>query len=113
MNINTFIQKYRKVGLLKGGIGSSCRLPHVVCRDGFKMSVQVGQGLYSAPNTVADSYSSVEVGYPSEIVPELKAFDQGDDVFPFVPCTVIDEIIEKHGGIDVEHSLVTGLRTGN
>tara|TARA_Y100001947_G_scaffold112898_1_gene97109 strand:- start:271 stop:588 length:318 start_codon:yes stop_codon:yes gene_type:complete len=105
MDINTFIRKYRKA--------ESITLPHVVCCDGFKMSVQVGQGLYSEPNVIADFYESVEVGYPSEIVPELKAFDQGDDVFPFVPCTVIDEIIEKHGGINVEHSLVTSLRKGN
>ena len=112
MNINTFIQKYRKVETITPDV-TSCLLPHVVCRDGFKMSVQVGQSLYSDPMSVADIYEAVEVGYPSEIVPELKAFDQGDDVFPFVPCTVIDEIIDKHGGIDVEHSLVTGLRTGN
>lgn len=113
MNINTFIQKYRKVVIITPDV-TSCRLPHVVCRDGFKMSVQVGQGLYSDPNTVADIYEAVEVGYPSDDEPLLKpdGFLYHDDVFPFVPCTVIDEIIDKHGGIDVESSLITGRRIG-
>ena len=99
MNINQYIQKYRKVVTISPDV-ISCRVPHVRCHDGFKMSVQVGQSLYSCPSSVADHYESVEVGYPSRHVPELKEYDQGDSVFPFVPCTVVDEIIEKHGGID-------------
>jgi len=99
MNINQYIQKYRKVVTISPDV-TSCRVPHVRCHDGFKMSVQVGQGLYSYPNTVTDTYESVEVGNPSRHVPELKEYDQGDSIFAFVPCTVVDEIIDKHGGID-------------
>ena len=113
MNINTYIQKYRKVESITPDV-TSCRLPHVVCRDGFKMSVQVGKDLYSEPKAVADSYTSVEVGYPSENESLLDSYDyDGGSVFPFVPCTVVDVIIDKHGGIDVESSLVTSLRKGN
>ena len=118
MNINEFIQKYRKVEVLVPDLPSltkttSSRTPHVMCNDGFTMSVQAGQSLYSIPNDVADSYESVEVGFPSEDEPLLLNHDGYEDqtdygVFPYVPCSVVDEIIEKHGGIDVEfHNEVT------
>ena len=46
MKINEFIQKYRKVKKLVPGMTSS-HTPHVICKDGFKMSVQAGQSNYS------------------------------------------------------------------
>ena len=39
MTINEFIQKYRKVRKL-GLDMTTGHTPHVVCKDGFKMSVQ-------------------------------------------------------------------------
>ena len=55
-NINEFIQKYRTVTEYPdvpniGGKGSMAvsRNPLVVCKDGFEMSVQCGQSLYSSP----------------------------------------------------------------
>ena len=64
MTINEFIQKYRKVKKLVPGITSS-HTPHVVCNDGFKMSVQAGESLYSEPRDVVDSYEEAEIGFPS------------------------------------------------
>jgi len=64
MKINEFIIKYRKVKKLVPGM-TSTHTPHVVCKDGFKMSVQAGQSLYSEPRDVADSYEEAEVGFPS------------------------------------------------
>ena len=52
MKINEFIQKYRKVKKLIPGMISSYN-PHVICKDGFKMSVQAGQSLYSSPKAVS------------------------------------------------------------
>ena len=64
MKINEFIQKHRKVEKL--GLGMTrTYTPHVICKDGFKMSVQAGQSLYSAPKDVADDYEEAEVGFPS------------------------------------------------
>ena len=51
MKINEFIQKYRKVKKLVPGMTSSVT-PHIVCNDGFEMSVQAGQSLYSEPRDV-------------------------------------------------------------
>ena len=104
MKINEFIQKYRKVKKLVSGMTSSVT-PYIVCNDGFEMSVQAGQSLYSEPRDVVDSYEEAEVGFPSE--EESLITDYAEDqenlcgtVYGYVPCSVIDEVIEKHGGIN-------------
>ena len=106
MKINEFIQKYRKVKKLVPGMTRSYN-PHVVCKDGFKMSVQAGQALYSTPKDVADDYEEAEVGYPSTEETLLTTYAEDNDnlcdtVYGYVPCSIIDEVIEKHGGIDEE-----------
>ena len=104
MKINEFIQKYRKVTKLVPGMTSS-HTPYVICNDGFKMSVQAGQSLYSEPRDVADSYEEAEIGYPSEEESLITSYaEDGDNlcdtVYGYVPCSIIDEVIEKHGGIN-------------
>ena len=104
MKINEFIQKYRVVEKLVPGMTRSYN-PHVVCKDGFKMSVQAGQSLYSTPKDVADDYEEAEVGYPSTEESLLTTYAEDNDnlcdtVYGYVPCSIIDEVIEKHGGID-------------
>jgi len=104
MKINEFIQKYNKVKTLVPGMTSSF-CPHVICKDGFKMSVQVGQSKYSTPKDDVDNYEEAEVGYPSEEETLLAKYAEDttslcDTVYGFVPCTLIDRVIEKHGGID-------------
>jgi len=106
MKINEFIQKYRKVRKLVPGMTSS-HTPHVICKDGFKMSVQAGQSLYSTPKDVADDYEEAEVGFPSTEETLLTTYAEDnnnlcDTVYGYVPCSIIDEVIEKHGGIDEE-----------
>ena len=106
MKINEFIQKYRKVTKLVPGMTSS-HTPYVICKDGFKMSVQAGQSNYSTPRDVVDSYEDAEIGFPSaeESLIARYADDEEnlcDTVYGYVPCSIIDEVIEKHGGIDEE-----------
>ena len=71
MKINEFIKNNLKVKVLNEDplmkhIMTSSKLPHIVCTDGFTMSVQVGYSLYSTPKKVAKRYSAVEIGYPSD-----------------------------------------------
>jgi len=104
MKINEYIVKYRTVKKLVPGM-TSTHTPHVVCKDGFKMSVQAGQSLYSEPRDVVDSYEEVEVGFPSTEESLLTSYAEDEDnlcgtVYGYVPCSIIDEVIEKHGGID-------------
>ena len=113
MKINEFIIKYRKVKKLVPGMTSS-RTPHVVCKDGFKMSVQAGQSLYSEPKDVTDSYERAEVGYPSAEESLLTSYAEDnealcDTVYGYVPCSIIDQVIEKHGGID-EDAIIESIK---
>ena len=121
MKINEFIKNNLKVKVLYEGKDSlmkhmmtSSRLPHIVCSDGFTMSVQVGDSLYSTPKKVAKRYSNVEIGYPSDHEPLIEKWaenlfedspDFTDTVYPYVPVKVVDEVLKKHGGIDLTETL--------
>ena len=104
MLINEFIQKYRNTVQIMPGM-TSTHNPHVICKDGFKMSVQAGQSLYSEPRDVVDSYEEAEVGFPSTEESLLTSYAEDEEnlcgtVYGYVPCSIIDKVIEKHGGID-------------
>ena len=122
MKINEFIKKNLKVKVLNDDplmkhIMTSSRLPHIVCEDGFSMSVQVGYSLYSTPKKIAKRYSAVEIGYPSEpeeLIKEYAEFapfdedtaDYTDTVYPYVPVKIVDKVLKKHGGIDLTQTLL-------
>ena len=101
MNVNEFLQKYRK--LWEGGYNYT--RPRVKCVDGFTISVQAGKGLYSDPREDADHYTEVELGFPSEVEESLTEYmedyrrDPRFTVYPYVPAEVVDKILLKHGGI--------------
>ena len=104
MKINDFILKYRNTVQLMPGM-TSTHIPHVICKDGFKMSVQAGQSLYSEPRDVADNYEEAEVGFPSTEESLLTTYAEDEEnlcgtVYGYVPCAVIDAVIVRHGGID-------------
>ena len=78
--------------------------PHIVCADGFRMSVQAGHGLYSSQDEETGWYNEVEVGYPNQVeellIPYTNGYDDyTDQVYPYTPYEVVDMVIEKHGGL--------------
>ena len=125
MKINEFIKKNLKVKVLYGKedplmkhMMTSSRLPHIVCVDGFEMSVQVGFSLYSTPKKVAKRYSAVEIGFPSDHEPLIEEFaetfykedgkdvtDYTDTVYPYVPVKIVNKVLKKHGGINMAETL--------
>ena len=129
MKINEFIKDNLKVtypadeysSLKLKDMMTTSRLPHIVCEDGFSMSVQVGYSLYSTPKKIAKRYSAVEIGYPSDHEPliekwaEFAPFDEDevpdytDTVYPYVPVKVVDKVLKKHGGIDLLETLKEAL----
>ena len=124
-SINEFIKNNLKVKDLYGNkdplmkhMMTSSRLPHIVCSDGLEMSVQVGYHLYSEPKKVAKRYSAVEIGYPSDHEPliekyaesfykedEMDVTDYTDTVYPYVPVKIVNQVLKKHGGIDLTETL--------
>lgn len=82
------------------------RYPWMECVDGFSVSVQGGKGNYCEPREdFAEEYISVELGFPSEHEPLLDEYQEGertdptDTVYGWVPVELVEEIIEKHGGL--------------
>ena len=123
MKINEFIKNNLKVKVLNEDplmrhMMTSTRLPHIVCADGFEMSVQVGYSLYSKPKKVAKRYSEVEIGFPSEHESLIEDYaetfykedgedvtDYTDSIYPYVPVKVVNQVLKKHGGIDITETL--------
>lgn len=102
MTVNDYLRKTRK---LIPGFGHQEVRPCIYCNDGFSVSVQASQFAYCDPRVDdADFYSSVELGYPSEPIPELLEYRDGDEpdvnnVFGYVPVQKVDELLACHGGI--------------
>ena len=77
----------------------------VICADGFGMSVQANENSYCVPReTMAEVYTQVEIGFPSE--KEELIIDWAEDrdrptetVYPYVPVSVVTNVIAKHGGV--------------
>ena len=120
MTINEFIKKNLKVKVLSEDplmkhIMTSSKLPHIICADGFSMSVQVGYSLYSTPKKIAKRYSAVEIGFPSDHEPLIEEYAENffeeepnytGTVYPYVPVAVVDKVLKKHGGINLTQTLL-------
>lgn len=105
--INEYLLKYRSYVTI-AGVPLKDSTPHVICKDGFQMSVQAGRGCCSTPtDDEADYYSSVEVSSLSDDEPLLDQFRNDEQCegcylsdYHYVPVEVINEVLEKHGGVD-------------
>ena len=67
---------------------------HITLTPDISMSVINNKGSYSDDN-------SVEIGFPTQPIPELKKYQIGDEdpteaVYSHVPLTVLAEIITKY-----------------
>ena len=76
----------------------------VVCADGLKMSVQANNGAYCSPRNDEGPYESVEVGFPSYPVLELREYaddpnDMENTVYGWVPLELVRKIIYVRGGM--------------
>jgi hypothetical protein len=86
-----------------------CYRPRIVCNDGFSMSVQGSAGHYCDPRITQDWYDSLEIGFPSNEETLINQYaenknDWTNTVYGYVPIEIIQELITKHGGINVEET---------
>ncbi len=103
--VNEFLQKHKTIHNISGFTVRDVA-PRMVCKDGFSMSVQVGECAYCSPRECdAYQYYKAEVGYPSAKEDLLMPYIDGEDneptdtVYGYVPVSVVCEIIETHGGL--------------
>lgn len=83
--------------------------PRVVCKDGFTISIQASDYHYCTPRETfrprdGKTYSSVELGFPSMEDDLITYYAEDDDdytktVYGWVPISIVEQLIEKHGGI--------------
>lgn len=93
--------------------------PTVVCKDGFKISIQAGRGYSCTPEDDNGPYTHVELGYPiypsklmlniikrigiplTEPIIAPYAVDKSrltDTIYKQVPVEATDALLAKHGG---------------
>lgn len=83
----------------------------IMCEDGFHFSVQASSSHYSEPQEdFAPFYSEFEAGYPSEVEELLLPYAEDpstptETVYSWVPSSVINRVIEKHGGFNTRINL--------
>lgn len=101
---NEYIRKtYRKLTPDKCAAFIRSRIQ---CNDGFSISIQASSFHYCNPRrTFEGPYTELELGYPScseeLLMPYIEndSREPEDTVYPYVPVEVVDEMIQKHGGI--------------
>jgi len=90
--------------------GTTSIRPRVYCADGVSLSIQASEYAYCHPrqryNRHWTTYVSVEVGYiydentqpfsPPDIWREYQSGN--DEIWAYVPVSVVEEFIEAHGG---------------
>lgn len=95
---------------------------HIVCADGFCMSVQANENAYCEPRLNKHSqYRLVEVGFPSHQENLLMPWAENkseptETVYGYVPVAVVTNVIVKHGGMvegEVPPGVVPILRSNN
>jgi hypothetical protein len=78
----------------------------ILCKDGFKFSVQASSFHYCSPRNNIGPYSHVEVGYPSQTpIPEIMEYAEDaskptQTVYGYVPVELVQKLIDAHGGED-------------
>ena len=105
MKINEYLMMTREEFTIEGIDRTFVRVrPRIVCADGFDVSIQAGEMHYCTPRLDCDNYEEVEIGFPSDVVPEWMEYaetpeDPTGSVYGYVPVEIIDAVLEQHGGI--------------
>lgn len=94
-----FLSKNDTFSLLPGTMPILIR-PLAICNDGFSLSIQASS-VHHSKKDENGIYQTVELGRLSSPEISLSEYEDGCDhkVYNFVPVTLVDAIIAKHGGI--------------
>jgi hypothetical protein len=81
--------------------------PLIICNDGFQFSVQGSKIHYCEPRKNQYWYSEMEIGFPNQEEELIKSYAENESdltqtVYGYVPCELIQQVIDKHQGINIE-----------
>lgn len=105
MNTNEFLKRTRNAVTLPNGRTIEDIRPRMKLSDGFEVSVQASESHYCSPrDNGIDRYDEVELGFPNAEESLIMNYAEEPDrpldtVYGYVPVEIVDEMIEKHGGI--------------
>lgn len=81
----------------------------IVCKDGYSFSCQASAYHYCTPRRTfkpneKEKYTMVELGFPSKDDELIHDYCEDPDhatydIYPYVPVRIVNQLIEKHGGI--------------
>jgi len=98
-DINSYLRETKKIDIA----GHQSVRPRITCNDGYSISAQAGYYCYCDPRGDVDQYKTVELGYPSQEDELINDYAEDDDytktIYAHVPVEIVNELIEKHGGI--------------
>ena len=117
MKINMFIKSF--MNLMANGENPKeyydshvVYIPTVVCKDGFRISIQAHNGSLAASENgyrqFGENWHYVEWAFPSEPIDADKYHSYEEDTTQSNGCVVvelIDELLDEHGGIDLEKTM--------
>lgn len=98
--------EFLSITRLEKPLGGLCLRPRVECCDGFSISIQASDLHYCTPQTSekGTKYETVELGFPSDSDDIILSYAEDEEyptgtVYPQVPVSLTDKLLEKHGGI--------------
>ena len=98
------VNEFLKANYQENDNGIPIPTKHVLCRDGFHISIQANHYTYCEPReNKAWPYTKVELGFPSELDHLIDIYAEDPDttetVYGYVPIKVVNKLIKKHRGI--------------
>ena len=115
--------KCTKMGMENAYMSTHFLLPRIHCKDGFNISIQVNKGNYCASEngvrTFGTDWKLVEWGFPSEHIDakkynaenylEEEEIDTTQTVGGYVEIELMDQLLQEHGGIDLQTTLINSM----
>ena len=104
--VNDYLKKHQVFIETPCGAEMPKPVKRIRCKDGYEISVQANRTAYCEPREdKAWPYNSVELGFPNEIDSLITKYAedtnaQMDTIYAYVPIDVVNELIDKHDGID-------------
>lgn len=90
----------------------------ITLNDGTTLSVQAHYGAYCEPRKDdAEVYTEVEIGFPSREIQlideykEMRGASYKNQVYPYVPVSVVREVIKSAGGLKTLSPIPPGILT--
>lgn len=98
------VVEYFKITFKKGENHQSRNA--IVCNDGFSVSAQGSSFHYCSPRITDDSYTAIELGFPSQEDELINSFAEDNSqytetVYGWVDMEIVEKLIDKHGGINI------------